>query len=164
MPRWTAVDFPPRWRFYLEAEGDALRRSAFGTGDRLPTGFEPQDRDDSDPLLRQAAAEMREYFQGKRQVFTVPFELDGTEFQCRVWEQLRRIPYGRTVSYAAIARSLGKPASASRAVGGANGSNPLPVIVPCHRVLESNGKLGGYGGGVDVKRALLELEGVLLAL
>ena len=104
--------------------------------------------------------ELKEYFAGKRRDFTIPLDLQGTEFQKKCWRALLKIPYGKTRTYADIARSVGCP-QGFRAVGMANHDNPVPIIVPCHRVLASGGKLGGYGGGLDVKRKLLELEGAL---
>ncbi len=102
--------------------------------------------------------ELREYFSGKRKHFTVPLVVPGTEFQRAIWKQLQEIPYGSTMSYDAIARGIGKP-GAQRAVGKANGDNRLAIIIPCHRVIRSDGTLSGYGGGVWRKRRLLELEG-----
>ena len=107
-----------------------------------------------------AIRELKEYFEGKRREFTVPLDLQGTEFQKKCWRALLKIPYGKTRSYADIARAVGCP-QGFRAVGMANHDNPVPIIVPCHRVLNSDGKLGGYGGGLDIKRKLLELEGAL---
>jgi len=107
-----------------------------------------------------AVRELKEYFEGKRQDFTVPLDLRGTEFQKKCWRALLKIPYGKTRSYAQIAKTVGCP-KGFRAVGMANHDNPVPIIVPCHRVLASDGTLGGYGGGLDVKRKLLELEGAL---
>lgn len=104
--------------------------------------------------------ELDEYFEGKRREFTVPLDLHGTEFQKKCWQALLRIPYGKTRTYAQIAKTVGCPRG-FRAVGMANHDNPVPIIVPCHRVLASDGTLGGYGGGLDVKRKLLELEGSL---
>ena len=103
------------------------------------------------------ASQLAEYFAGRRTEFDLPIEMAGTDFQRRVWAALREIPYGETVSYGELARELGK-ASASRAVGLANGKNPVSVIVPCHRVVGSDGSLTGYGGGLDRKRFLLDLE------
>ena len=94
-------------------------------------------------------------------MFAVPFESDGTEFQCTVWKALTEIPFGEIRSYAEIAKAVGKP-KAVRAVGTANGANRIPIIIPCHRVLTSSGELGGYGGGLSVKRALLAREGIEL--
>ena len=102
-------------------------------------------------------AQLAGYFAGKRTGFDVAFRLDGTSFQRRVWDALSEIPYGETRSYGEIARRIGQP-GAARAVGLANGRNPIPVIVPCHRVIGANGALTGYGGGLQAKRALLDLE------
>ncbi len=102
--------------------------------------------------------QLREYFSGKRQTFDVPLALRGTEFQLAVWNELRRVPYGDTITYAELAQRIGRP-SAIRAVGAANGANPIPVIVPCHRVIGSNGTLTGYGGGIERKQWLLAHEG-----
>jgi methylated-DNA-[protein]-cysteine S-methyltransferase len=102
--------------------------------------------------------QLDEYFAGKRLVFRLPLDLDqGTAFQRRVWQALLQIPYGRTLSYKEVAHAIGQP-SAVRAVGSANGSNPLPIVVPCHRVVASDGTMGGYGGGLEVKQHLLKLE------
>lgn len=102
--------------------------------------------------------QLDEYFQGKRLVFRLPVDLsDGTPFQQRVWAQLREIPYGRRVSYRNVAEGIGRPL-ASRAVGTANGANPIPIVIPCHRVVAADGGLGGYSGGLEIKRSLLELE------
>jgi methylated-DNA-[protein]-cysteine S-methyltransferase len=101
--------------------------------------------------------QLSEYFDGERDEFDVPLAMTGTPFQRRVWQALQRIPYGETTTYGELARRLGRP-SASRAVGLANGRNPIAVIVPCHRVIGSDGSLTGYGGGVERKRLLLELE------
>ena len=104
------------------------------------------------------AQQLFEYFSGKRQVFELDLAPRGTEFQLAVWNALVAIPYGDTISYAELARRIGKP-SAVRAVGAANGANPIPVIIPCHRVIGSNGTLTGYGGGIERKQWLLALEG-----
>lgn len=105
-----------------------------------------------------AVRQLREYFAGKRRDFDVPLHLEGTEFQERAWAAMRRIPYGTTISYARQAKRIGKP-RATRAVGTANGANPVPIIVPCHRVIASDGSLGGYALGLAMKRKLLTLEG-----
>jgi methylated-DNA-[protein]-cysteine S-methyltransferase len=107
--------------------------------------------------LAEAARQLDEYFAGTRRSFSLDFELDGTEFQRRVWLALADIPYGETVSYGELARSVGHP-NAYRAVGSANGANPLAIILPCHRVIASDGSLGGYGGGLATKQRLLDLE------
>jgi O-6-methylguanine DNA methyltransferase len=107
--------------------------------------------------LQQAMDELRRYFAGERLQFSCPLDLHGTAFQIAVWEELFRIPYGETRSYADIAKAIGRPA-AVRAVGAANGANPVAIIVPCHRVIGSNGSLTGYGGGLLTKEWLLALE------
>jgi methylated-DNA-[protein]-cysteine S-methyltransferase len=116
--------------------------------------------EDSADLLRPYVGELEEYFAGKRRQFTFPLDLRGTDFQLACWRALLAIPYGETRSYADIARAVGKP-NAFRAVGMANNRNPVAIVVPCHRVIASDGTLCGYGGGLDVKRKLLELEGAL---
>ncbi|VTU29323.1 Methylated-DNA--protein-cysteine methyltransferase, constitutive [Variovorax sp. PBS-H4] len=113
------------------------------------------------PVLREAAAQLADYFTGRRQHFDLPLDLShGTAFQQSVWQALLAIPVGRTTSYGAISAGLGN-AAAVRAVGAAVGRNPISVIVPCHRVLGTNGSLTGYAGGLERKSALLELEGAL---
>ena len=108
--------------------------------------------------FKEVVHQLEEYFEGKRLVFRLPLDLEqGTPFQRKVWKALLEIPYGRTVSYKEIAEAIGQP-SASRAVGGANGMNPIPIVIPCHRVVAAGNKLGGYTGGLDVKTRLLELE------
>lgn len=110
------------------------------------------------PALSEAIRQLGEYFDGERTEFDLPLAPDGTEFQRRVWQELRRIPYGRTISYGELARRVGNP-RASRAVGAANGKNPISIVVPCHRVIGADGSLTGFGGGLPVKRRLLQLEG-----
>ncbi|MGB8970262.1 MAG: methylated-DNA--[protein]-cysteine S-methyltransferase [Candidatus Sulfotelmatobacter sp.] len=115
---------------------------------------------DSARRMRLCISELEEYFDGKRREFTFPLDLRGTDFQLACWRALLAIPYGETRSYADIARAVGKP-NAFRAVGMANNRNPVAIVVPCHRVIASDGSLCGYGGGLDVKRKLLEMEGAL---
>lgn len=105
-------------------------------------------------------SQLNEYFAGKRVEFQLPIDLIGTKFQCLVWEALKEIKYGETKSYKQIAKEIGAP-KAVRAIGGANNKNPIPIIIPCHRVIGSNGALVGYGGGVDKKEILLEIEGAI---
>ena len=116
--------------------------------------------DRSHPLLDLTAAQLAEYFAGTRRTFDLPLAPEGTPFQTQVWMTLATIPYGETISYAMLASRVGRPA-ASRAVGAANGRNPLPIVLPCHRVIGANGSLTGFGGGLPTKRFLLELEGAL---
>ncbi|AXF57658.1 methylated-DNA--[protein]-cysteine S-methyltransferase [Salicibibacter kimchii] len=113
-------------------------------------------RDDS--CFRETTKQLHEYFQGKRHVFDLPVDMYGTSFQKSVWEALQRIPYGETQSYKQVAVAIHSP-KAVRAIGSANNKNPLPIIVPCHRVIGSNGAIVGYGGGIEKKKKLLELEG-----
>jgi O-6-methylguanine DNA methyltransferase len=126
-------------------------RSAEGKGARF---------DESPRLMQPYVQELEEYFAGRRRRFSFPLDLRGTEFQLACWRALLEIPYGETRTYADIARAVGKP-RAFRAVGMANNRNPIAIVVPCHRVIASDGTLCGYGGGLEVKRKLLELEGAL---
>ena len=115
-------------------------------------------RNDGNPLLLEAARQLRAYFAGALREFSLPLDMQGTDFQKRVWGQVAAIPYGETRSYLQIATAIGSPMGV-RAVGAANGANPVPIVVPCHRVIGVNGKLVGYGGGLAMKKRLLELEG-----
>ena len=134
----TAIEFSP------------FRPSAIGE----PVGT----REDDNPLLRSAADQLAAYFQRDLKEFDLPLAPRGTDFQQRVWEQLRGIGYGETASYGDVARRLGMTNAASRAVGLANGRNPIPIVIPCHRVIGANGTLTGYAGGLPRKQTLLELE------
>jgi methylated-DNA-[protein]-cysteine S-methyltransferase len=134
----------------LTLEGDDLSLTRLG--------FDPPASPQGDaPAVAAAAIQLEQYFAGERTEFDLDIDLAGTPFERRVWDEVRAIPYGETATYAEIARRVGSP-SACRAVGRANGRNPIAVIVPCHRVIGSDGSLTGYAGGVEMKRALLELE------
>lgn len=135
----------------LEAGAHALTRLGFGP----PTAAAAEDQ--PAPALAATAAQLREYFAGERTLFELDLEPAGTPFEQCVWAAVRAIPYGETATYAEIARRVGAP-RACRAVGRANGRNPIAVIVPCHRVVGSDGSLTGYAGGLGMKRALLDLE------
>jgi len=111
----------------------------------------------NNPVLQQGCAELDEYFAGKRKNFEVAIAFSGTPFQYRVWQELLKIPYGKTISYAELSCASGSP-KAHRAAGSANGKNPIAIIIPCHRVISSNGGLGGYAYGLEAKKQLLELE------
>jgi methylated-DNA-[protein]-cysteine S-methyltransferase len=113
--------------------------------------------DNQHPVLLKVERQLGEYFAGKRKEFSLPLDMRGTAFQKNVWEALLAIPFGETRSYGQLAKQLGNP-NATRAVGAANGRNPLPIIVPCHRVIGSSGKLTGFGGGLETKAQLLSLE------
>lgn len=139
----------------LYGNREVLQGLSFSTGKKAK-GADPRWRR-SDESFKQVAQQLREYFAGERKVFDLSIEPQGTAFQRDVWQALREIPFGETRSYADIARSIGNP-KAVRAVGSANGNNPIAIIVPCHRVIGSNGSLTGFGGGLDSKRFLLALE------
>lgn len=152
----TVIDSPIGPLRIVEHRGaiTAIEFSPFRDGDGRPRG----DRDDAHPVLVAAVGQLREYFAGERHDFDLPLAPDGSAFQRSVWEQLSTIGYGETASYGEIAARLGKSSAASRAVGLANGANPIPIVVPCHRVIGANGTLTGYAGGVDRKQQLLDLE------
>jgi methylated-DNA-[protein]-cysteine S-methyltransferase len=134
----------------LTLEGDDLRLTRLGFGDAsVPQG--------DARAVAEAAIQLEQYFAGERTSFSLELALEGTEFERRVWDEVRAIPYGSTASYAEIAARIGRP-GACRAVGRANAMNPVAIVVPCHRVVGSDGSLTGYAGGIDMKRALLELE------
>jgi len=120
--------------------------------------------DGSSPVLDRAARQLEAYFEGELVAFDLPLEVNGTDFQRRCWLALATIPYGQTVSYGEQARRLGLGSDRARAVGAANGANPIPIVLPCHRVIGADGSLTGFGGGLHVKRFLLEHEGALLPL
>jgi methylated-DNA-[protein]-cysteine S-methyltransferase len=145
----------PIGELLLAGEADALSMIGFPQG-AMRRDPEPDWIYNEDPfgVVREQLAE---YFSGERQDFDLPLALQGTEFQVSVLEALQGIPYGETTSYGAIAKQIGRP-KAVRAVGAANGRNPIPIIVPCHRVIGSSGDLTGFGGGLDTKAALLRLE------
>ena len=128
-------------------EQESTDRSALGAT------FDPHH-----PVLAEAERQLLEYFARKRTQFELPLDPHGTEFQKKVWRSLQQIPFGKTKSYAEIAKGIGAP-RASRAVGAANGKNPLPIVVPCHRVIGASGALTGFGGGLETKARLLALEG-----
>lgn len=150
----TAVEFTGPVTGVAESGPRSSMRVAVARATGRPVG----DRVDDDPLLREAVAQLAGYFDREVKEFDLPIRPDGTPFQLRVWQQLRRVPYGETASYGEIARRLGMNAGASRAVGAANGRNPIAIVVPCHRVVGSTGLLSGYAGGVERKQALLDLE------
>jgi len=112
----------------------------------------------ADELLDEAERQLTQYFAGERTTFDLPLASEGSEFQKKVWAELQRIPFGETASYGEIAKRLGYEPVISRAVGAANGANPIPIVVPCHRVIGSNGTLTGYAGGIERKKTLLALE------
>jgi methylated-DNA-[protein]-cysteine S-methyltransferase len=153
MVQWTEVNVVDDLTIRLVASNSGLRALQFH-----PFGAPEGERNDANEWMKQAADELRTYFAGILRVFRVPLDMQGTDFQLSVWHHLVKIPYGETRSYAQVAEAIGRP-QAVRAVGAANGSNPVAIIVPCHRVIGANGKLTGYGGGLPLQKRLLELEG-----
>jgi methylated-DNA-[protein]-cysteine S-methyltransferase len=139
----------------LAGDSKALRLVSFETGKH--TARPRSDWKENRAAFAEVIRQLRAYFGGELKEFDVPLAMEGTEFQLRVWNALRAIPYGETISYAQLAERIGNP-KAVRAVGLANGSNPIPIIVPCHRVIGSDGSLTGFGGGLSTKKKLLELE------
>ena len=154
----TFVDSPVG-PLFVAADDAGLRAIEFREN-RHPV----KDKDDwsegDNAVLRDARRQLGEYFAGTRNAFDLPLSPRGTDFQRNVWNTLASIPYGQTISYAQLAQRIGKP-SAMRAVGAANGRNPLPIVLPCHRVIGADGSLTGFGGGLPTKQFLLQLEGAL---
>ena len=159
----TFTRFPsPLGELVLTASETALTGIYFPTSRQVPP-LHDVERGSGGEVLARTRDQLSEYFARTRTTFDLPLQPSGTPFELRVWEELRAIPFGATLSYSEIARRLGDVRS-TRAVGAANGKNPIPIIVPCHRVVGANGELTGFGGGLDRKRWLLEHEGALLGL
>jgi methylated-DNA-[protein]-cysteine S-methyltransferase len=152
----SAVVDSPIGPLGLVASEEALQGVSFHAGRARAEG--------TSPVLDEAARQLEAYFAGELVAFDLPLDLHGTDFQRECWLALATIPYGQTVSYGEQARRLGLGSDKARAVGAANGQNPLPLVLPCHRVIGADGSLTGFGGGLHVKRFLLELEGALLPL
>ena len=148
----------PIGRLIVASDGAAI--SGVWMANAKPSDDQWEQHRGGDALLTEARSELLAYFEGRLREFRVPLAPNGTEFQRRVWAALTKIPYGTTISYGELARQL-RNTAAVRAVGAANGRNPIPIIVPCHRVIGSDGSLTGFGGGLDRKRWLLEHEGAL---
>lgn len=148
----------PIGRIEVTSDGDAITSLSIERGGELPWEFEPER---STPVLDRAVTQLREYFAGTRRDFDLPISVAGTEFQRAVWAELSELPFGGVASYGEIGNATGR-ATAGRAVGGAVGSNPIPIIVPCHRVLASDGRITGYSGGngIPTKVWLLDHEGI----
>mgnify|MGYP000433421566 CR=1 FL=1 len=162
MDLWSSFPAGGAWRIRVAASLSGIRRldiaPAAGPAWEAPDGCRPAG---NHALFAEARLQLEEYFAGRRRVFDLPLDLRGTPFQLRVWNELLRIPYGETRSYSWLARRAG---SVPRAAGQANGRNPVAILVPCHRVVNVDGSLGGYAGGLDCKRWLLELESRALVL
>jgi methylated-DNA-[protein]-cysteine S-methyltransferase len=154
--KYTHVD-TPIGKLTVVAAGTGIRRILW-EGEAPPEGAVEGGSD----ILDAAVTQIREYFSGARTTFDLPLDLGGTPFQQKVWRELGSIPFGTTISYGEQARRIGRP-QAARAVGAANGRNPVPVVLPCHRVIGSGGALTGFGGGLDTKRTLLRHEAEVLA-
>lgn len=154
--RWTTLP-TPLGDLLVAADDDGLTRASFLAGTAAWAPPADAARVDDDALLGEARAQLAAYFAGRLRAFDLPLAPRGTAFQRDVWRALGDVPYGATTTYGALAAKLGRP-TAARAVGAANGANPLPVVVPCHRVVGADGALTGYLGGVALKRALLALE------
>ena len=155
MPTFFTKIESPVGPLLLASDGKSLREVRFLNG-RNSTQPDPEWREDSG-ALEGPIGQLRAYFAGELKDFDLPLAPQGTPFQQKVWAELCSISYGETISYGELARRVGNP-NASRAVGLANGSNPIPIIIPCHRVIGANGKLTGYGGGLPIKEKLLALE------
>lgn len=172
MSSWTVVDSPVAPLLLaaddagVDGSSGGLRAVWFsphkGVEQAARTASDGWHRDDDHPVLAATREQLAEYFAGERRAFDLPLAPRGTAFQQRVWLRLRQIPYGQTRSYGQVAAGLGLEPGASRAVGLANGANPLSIVVPCHRVVGSDGSLTGFGGGLARKRYLLDLESDLL--
>ena len=151
----TRIDSPVA-TIYVVGDGESLTELTFPSNRRQDHGR----IEDARPF-REVIRQVRAYFAGELMEFDLPLKPEGTAFQLTVWKELKKIPYGETISYGELARRIGRP-KAARAVGAANGANPIAIILPCHRVIGESGRLTGYGGGLPVKKHLLELEGIAL--
>ena len=147
----------------LVASGQGLAAILWENDDPGRVRLAQMTEEPANPVLVETERQLGEYFAGKREAFDLPLHFHGTDFQKRVWAQLLMIPFGETRSYGEIARALGQP-TACRAVGAANGRNPISIVAPCHRVIGTNGTLTGFAGGLEAKQRLLALEGLELAL
>lgn len=157
---WTVLDSPVGELRLVEHDGAlaAIEFSPFAEPDAPGTPVPRGARDDEHPVLVRACTQLRAYFAGELTEFDLPLAPHGTPWQQAVWEQLRAIGYGETTSYGEVASRLGRTNAASRAVGLANGRNPIPIVIPCHRVVGADGTLTGYAGGLERKQVLLRLE------
>jgi methylated-DNA-[protein]-cysteine S-methyltransferase len=157
---YTTIDSPVG-NLLMAADAQGLRLVSFESSKRAAS-VQPEWKEDKTPFA-EVIRQLQAYFAGELREFDLPLAPEGTEFQLRVWNCLRTIPYGETISYGQLAQKIGNP-QAVRAVGLANGSNPIPIIIPCHRVIGSDGSLTGFGGGLSNKRKLLALESRQLSL
>ena len=160
-PRYFLRIESPVGKLMLLASEDKLLEIKFSSSIKNDELSENVEENNELPVFIDTEVQLNDYFRGKRNSFSIPIVLNGTEFQQKVWKQLQLIPFGETISYQELAERVGDKKKA-RAVGNANGKNPIPIIVPCHRVIAKDGRLGGFGGGVQVKRYLLELERIVV--
>lgn len=163
---WTRMHDTPLGDIILVEEDGKLKEISISIQDKsdreIQNRLEEIDPDvyqQDSPFLNRVESELREYFAGERETFDIPVTFAGTDFQEKVWKVIASIPFGETISYGEIAGKMEQP-NAARAIGNACGNNPIPIIVPCHRVLASDGKLGGYSSGLENKRTLLTLENI----
>jgi len=159
--RYTLCDSPVG-TLAVTADGKHVTAIRFARRNGSPDIEDDWQRDDDLPVLAKTRVQLGEYFAGRRTHFDVPLKPHGTAFQQAVWKALLKVGFSKTSTYGALATAVGKPAAA-RAIGAAMGANPIPIIVPCHRIIGKDGSLTGFGGGIDRKTKLLQLEGVLLA-
>jgi methylated-DNA-[protein]-cysteine S-methyltransferase len=158
--RASSIVDSPIGRLFLAATDEGLTHILFLEGpDDEPAVV--QGSGEAARIVRETRRQLADYFAGRRREFDLPLAPAGTAFQLAAWRALAEVPYGKTMSYGELARRMARP-NAVRAVGAANGANPIPIVLPCHRIIGANGTLTGYGGGLDKKRRLLELEGVRL--
>ncbi|MCB6608812.1 methylated-DNA--[protein]-cysteine S-methyltransferase [[Clostridium] symbiosum] len=157
--RYTIQIETPIGPLLLAEENNALTEISFAVKEpkTFQAGRQAESVEQETPLLLETKRQLEEYFAGTRRTFDIPLSMRGTSFQKKVWDQLLTVPYGETITYGEIAARIGNP-RAGRAVGMANHHNPIPIIVPCHRVIGADGRLTGYGGGLPIKEKLLELE------
>jgi len=160
MTTYYTLHESPVGELLLVCNGEAITDLHITTGKYVPAVNSDWLRGERQPVLQQARRELDEYFTGRRRAFSLPLAPRGTDFQKQAWAALLTIPFGETRTYAQQAQTIGRP-KAVRAVGTANGKNPIGIVVPCHRVIGANGTLTGYAGGLDNKAFLLSLEGVL---
>jgi methylated-DNA-[protein]-cysteine S-methyltransferase len=151
----------PLGKLLLVSDGSAIAGLYLAGQKYFPHQIESRSEDSQLEIFMQTQKQLEEYFTHQRRHFDLPINLDGTEFQRQVWQCLREIPFGETISYGTLAQQVGQP-NAARAVGAANGRNPISIIVPCHRVIATNGKLTGYAGGIDRKQWLLNHERIAI--
>jgi methylated-DNA-[protein]-cysteine S-methyltransferase len=145
----------PFGKIVICSDGQIITGLTFSKRSRLKTHVWKKNKEN--PIFLKAKTQLSQYFAGKRKVFGLPLKLQGTDFQIKIWQEIRKIPYGQTLSYQEVAQRVGSP-KAARAVGRAVGKNPICIMIPCHRVIRANGKIGGYHGGIELKKQLLALE------